>query len=100
MRSVLELRSLRLCAASGIARPHVNVRIGAWTPDFLWPESGLAVETDGFEFHRTAAARRRDAIKDEFLRGIGLTVLRLSWADVTERPAQTAARIAGATSVA
>ena len=99
VRSVLELRFLRLCSSYGIPRPQVNVRIGAWTPDFLWPDRGLAVETDGFDFHRTAAARRRDAIKDEFLRSVGLDVVRLSWADVTERTAETAARVRGATSV-
>ena len=69
------------------------------TPDFLWPDHGLVVETDGYEFHRTAAARRRDALKDEFLRAAGLTVIRLTWADVIERPAQTAARVRDATNV-
>jgi hypothetical protein len=100
VRSVLELRFLRMCASYGIPRPQVNVRIGPWTPDFLWPEHGLVVETDGYDFHRTAAARRRDAMKDEFLRGSGLDVIRLTWAEVTERPAQTAARVRDATSVA
>ena len=93
VRSVLELRFLRLCAAYGIPRPEVNVRIGPWTPDFLWPDWRLIVETDGYEFHRTAAAMRRDAAKDEFFRGEGFTVERLTWADVTERPSPTAARI-------
>ena len=92
VRSVLELRFLRLCAAYGIPRPEVNFRIGAWTPDFLWLEQRVIVETDGYEFHRTAAAKRRDAAKDEFLRGEGFTVVRLTWADVTERPATTAAQ--------
>jgi Protein of unknown function (DUF559)/Transcriptional regulator, AbiEi antitoxin len=100
VRSVLELRFLRMCASYGIPRPRVNVCIGAWTPDFLWPERKLVVETDGYEFHRTAAARRRDAVKDEFLRGAGITVVRLTWADVTERPAATAARVREATNVA
>jgi very-short-patch-repair endonuclease len=95
VRSVLELRFLRMCAAHGIARPRVNVRVGEWTPDFLWPEWRLVVETDGYEFHRTAAARRRDARKDEAMRGLGLTVVRLTWADVVGRPAATAERIRG-----
>ena len=99
VRSVLELRFLRLCMAHGIPRPDVNVRIGAWTPDFLWPDRRPIVETDGYEFHRTAAAKRRDAAKDEFLRGEGFTVVRLTWADVAERPSQTAARVLGATNV-
>ena len=100
VRSVLELRFLRMCAAYAIPRPLVNVRIGAGTPDFLWPEQRLVVETDGYDFHRTAAARRRDALKDEYLRGESLTVVRLTWADVTERPSATAAKVLAATSVA
>jgi very-short-patch-repair endonuclease len=99
VRSVLELRFLRLCSAYGIPRPEVNVRIGPWTPDFLWPDRRLIVETDGYDFHRTAAARRRDAEKDEFMRGLGYTVVRLTWADVTERPFETAAMVRAATSV-
>jgi hypothetical protein len=93
VRSVLELRFLRMCAAHGIPRPQVNIKIGIWTPDFLWPDVGLVVETDGYDFHRTAAARRRDARKDEELRDLGLTVVRLTWSDVVERPAPTAERI-------
>jgi very-short-patch-repair endonuclease len=99
VRSVLELRFLRMCAAHGIPRPQVNVRIGQWTPDFLWPEWRLVVETDGYEFHRTAAAKHRDAAKDEFLRGEGFTVVRLTWADVTERPSSTVARILTSTNL-
>jgi very-short-patch-repair endonuclease len=99
VRSVLELRFLRLCASYGIPRPQVNVRIGAWTPDFLWPDRRLVVETDGYDFHRTAAAKRRDATKDEFLRGEGFAVVRLTWADVAERPATTAAKLLTATNV-
>jgi very-short-patch-repair endonuclease len=93
VRSILELRFLRMCAVHGIPRPQVNVPIGVWTPDFLWPDRRLIVETDGYDFHRTAAARRRDARKDEAMRGLGLTVLRLTWSDVVERPAPTAQRI-------
>jgi hypothetical protein len=99
VRSVLELRFLRMCASYDIPRPQVNVRIGAWTPDFLWPDSALVVETDGVDFHRTAAAKRRDAAKDAFLRGEGFTVIRLTWADVTERPSTTAAKVLDATNV-
>jgi very-short-patch-repair endonuclease len=93
VRSVLELRFLRMCAAHGLPRPQVNARIGEWMPDFYWPAWGLVVETDGVAFHSTAGARERDALKDEFLRGRGLAVLRLTWAEVVGRPAETARRI-------
>ncbi len=43
------------------------------------------------------AARRRDARKDEVMRSLGLTVFRLTWADVAARPAGTAERLRTAT---
>jgi hypothetical protein len=81
VRSVLELRFLRMCAAHGLPRPQVNTRIDEWTPDFYWPEWGLIVETDSVAFHSTAWERERDARKDEAMRARGLVVLRLMWAD-------------------
>jgi hypothetical protein len=47
VRSVLEIRFLRMCAAQGLPRPQVNVRIGEWTPDFYWPEWRLVVGRSG-----------------------------------------------------
>ena len=91
--SVLELRFLRMCAAHGLPRPQVNARVGEWMPDFYWPEWGLVVETDSVAFHSTAGARDRDARKDEAMRARGLEVLRLRWAAVVDRPAETAHRI-------
>ncbi len=93
VRSVLELRFLRMCAAHGIPRPQVNVRSDGWTPDFYWREWGLIVETDSVAFHSTAWARRRDALKDEAMRARGLHVLRLMWSEVVDRPAVAARRI-------
>jgi very-short-patch-repair endonuclease len=93
VRSVLEVRFLRMCAAHGLPRPQVNVRIDEWTPDFYWPEWGLIVETDSVAFHSTAWERERDALKDAAMRERGLEVLRLRWADVVVRPAETARRI-------
>lgn len=96
VRSVLELRFLRLCAAYGIPRPLVNVPLGRWTPDFRWEDARLVVETDGVRFHRTAAKRRRDRVKDAALRAAGYRVLRLTWADVVGDPEATAARVRAA----
>lgn len=93
VRSVLELRFLRMCAAHGLPRPQVNVRMGEWTPDFYWPEWGLIVETDSVAFHSTAWEQQRDALKDDAMRALGLDVLRLRWAEVVGQPAETARRI-------
>jgi hypothetical protein len=98
VRSILELRFLRMCAAHGLPRPLVNETIDVWTPDFLWPEQMVVVETDGVDFHKTAAKRRRDTTKDEYLTSLGFTVIRLRWADVVERPEITATRVRDALS--
>jgi very-short-patch-repair endonuclease len=93
VRSVLEIRFLRMCAAHGLPRPQVNVRMEEWTPDFYWPEWGLIVETDSVAFHSTAWEQQRDALKDDAMRALGLEVLRLRWAEVVGQPAETASRI-------
>jgi hypothetical protein len=93
VRSVLEIRFLRMCAAHGIPRPQVNVRMGEWTPDFYWPEWGLIVETDSVAFHSTAWEQQRDAEKDMAMRALGFNVLRLMWAEVVGQPAETGRRI-------
>jgi very-short-patch-repair endonuclease len=96
VRSVLELRFLRLCAQGGVRRPLVNVPVGGWVPDFRWEAERVTVETDGVRFHRTAAKRLRDARKDEALRALGYLVIRLTWADVVQRPERTLALVDGA----
>lgn len=93
VRSVLELRFLRLCADHGIPRPLVNVPLLGALPDFTWPDARLVVETDGKRFHSTAAQLRRDAALIAVLEARGWTVLRLRWADVVDRPGLTAARV-------
>jgi very-short-patch-repair endonuclease len=93
VRSVLELRFLRMCNAHGIRRPEVNIKMGPWMPDFRWEDARLIVETDGLEFHWTAASRFRDAEKDAYMRDHGYAVIRLSWADVTANPEATASRV-------
>ena len=93
VRSVLELRFLKLCARYGIEKPLVNELVGPWRPDFHWPAQGLVAETDGYDFHRTAWARERDRRKDDYMRSIGLRVVRVTWGDVADRAPQTAARI-------
>ncbi len=96
VRSVLELRFLKLCEAAGVPRPLVNEPLGPWVPDFLWPAQRVVVETDGYAFHRTAAQRRRDAEKDAWLRARGYTIIRLTWADVTDRAEYTTGLVAAA----
>jgi predicted transcriptional regulator of viral defense system len=93
IESVLELRFLELCAAYALPRPVTQAEFAPWRADFLFPDAQLVVETDGWRFHQTAAARRRDARKTTALEALGLRVLRLTWRDVADEPATTAGRV-------
>lgn len=92
-RSELEVRFLRLCRLHRLPPPEVNVRIGRWEVDFLWRDRKLVVETDGCRYHRGATAFEDDRTRDLALHGLGLTVLRLTYRQVTTEPASIAATI-------
>jgi very-short-patch-repair endonuclease len=96
VESVLELRFLELCEAHGLPRPLTQVRIDRWRVDFWFPDARVAVETDGARFHASAAKRARDAEKDAALTALGVTIVRVRWANVTQRAAEVAATLRAA----
>jgi very-short-patch-repair endonuclease len=81
-RSELELRFLRLCRRHRLPKPEVNVKIGPYEVDYLWPDDGLAVETDGWETHRTRAAFEADRARDAELKSKGYDVVRFTYLQV------------------
>ncbi len=56
-------------------------------PDMLHRRARVAVELDGARYHSDDAARRADVERDALLAAEGYTVIRLTWEDVTRRPA-------------
>jgi very-short-patch-repair endonuclease len=94
VESVLELRFLGFCADQRLPRPRTQVPLGPWRADFLFAEHGLVVETDGARFHGTTAKRVRDQRKTTALEEMGLRVLRVTWADIHDRPSLLATRLA------
>lgn len=61
--------------------------------DFLWPELGLVVETDGLRYHRTPAQQARDRRRDQAHAASGLTPLRFTHAQVCHEPGQVLATL-------
>lgn len=49
-------------------------------------DARLIVEIDGFAFHSAGADFQRDRTRQNALVAAGWTVLRFTWADLTERP--------------
>ncbi len=83
-RSDLEHDFLQLCRRHRLPEPRVNVRIGRWTVDFLWPVERLAVETDSHRWHRGSVAFEDDHARDLDLRRRGYAVRRFTEGQIRE----------------
>ncbi len=97
-KSELERRFAQLLeSATDIPRPALNALIdgetGTHEVDAHWPDAGLAIQLDGFEFHRTRRDRERDAASDADLELAGRRVMRLTWDDVTVHAERTLRRV-------
>lgn len=92
-RSDLELDFLGLCRRHRLPAPRVNVRVGRHLVDFLWRDRRVAVETDGYLYHRGREAFQDDRARDLDLRELGFQVIRLSEKQVNEEAPQVAAAL-------
>jgi hypothetical protein len=88
-RSELERGFLRLCVDAGLPRPAVNVPLEGFEVDFLWPKERVAVELDGYEYHRDQASFERDRRRDVVLQLAGFRVLRFTYRRLVDDPGGT-----------
>jgi len=83
--------------ATDITKPSFNAVVQGETTthevDALWQAQRLAVQLDGFEFHRTRRDREHDAASDADLELAGYRVMRLTWDDVTINGERTLRRL-------
>jgi hypothetical protein len=85
-RSELERRLLGLCMETELPLPAMNVMVEGFEVDAFWPSARLAVELDGFEFHRTRAAFERDRKRDAALQLAGHRIIRLTHRRMEHEP--------------
>jgi very-short-patch-repair endonuclease len=71
----------------------VNGEAGTIEVDAYWEHRRLAVQLDGFAFHRTRRDREKDALSDADLELAGCRAMRLTWDDVTVNGERTLRRI-------
>jgi hypothetical protein len=95
-RSEAEDRFLALIGRAELPAPDVNVRLGPYEVDFLWREEGLVVEVDGFAFHATRTSFEADRRRDAELTARGLTVIRVTWRQIVDKPEALLVRLAQA----
>lgn len=80
--SELERAFLRIARAAGLPPPLTQQRVNGYRVDFLWPDLGLVVETDGLRYHRTPSVQARDRLRDQAHAAAGMTPLRFTHAQV------------------
>jgi very-short-patch-repair endonuclease len=90
-QSVAERDFLTLCRDAGFPRPALQHPIehapGRWHHvDFAWPDRALAIEIDGWAFHGTRTAARRDRRLDREIRAAGWRVERFMRDDLVDAP--------------
>ncbi|HEX2392420.1 MAG TPA: DUF559 domain-containing protein [Solirubrobacterales bacterium] len=85
-RSDVEGDFLELCRRHRLPAPEVNLRIGRWTVDFVWPAQRLVVETDSWATHGSSTAFEDDHARDLDLRRRGFTIHRYTERQIRREP--------------
>jgi hypothetical protein len=92
-RSFLERLFLPLVRKVGLPKPEVNLRIEGRERDFVWREQRLVIEVDGYAYHSSRAAIRRDKARDRELTAALWRPARFTYEEVAFEPAATAAEL-------
>ncbi|HEX7290397.1 MAG TPA: type IV toxin-antitoxin system AbiEi family antitoxin domain-containing protein [Conexibacter sp.] len=84
--SVLEDAFLRLAQRAGLSKPATQALVEGFRIDAAWRAQRVAVELDGWVWHRTRDAFERDRERDAVLTENGWRVVRFTYRQLTERP--------------
>ena len=92
-RSEAEEQMLALLEEAGLPRPECNLEMGPYELDFFWRAARIAVEVDGFRSHGVRPRFEGDRRRDGWLAARGITVIRVTWSQVTRERTATAVMI-------
>lgn len=73
-------------SSAGYPMPEINVRVGPFIVDFLWPDAKVIVECDGYHYHRGRIKFEEDRQRDMDLREAGYEVHRVTFQMLQTRP--------------
>jgi very-short-patch-repair endonuclease len=92
-KSLFEALVLDVCRLDGIENPEVNSPIDGHEVDCVWRERRLAVELDGYEFHRGLEKFEADVARNNRLVAEGWDLLLFTWRRVAREPDQVASEL-------
>jgi very-short-patch-repair endonuclease len=90
----LEVKMARLLRPSGLPRPERQLPVGPYRIDFAFGWLRHGVECEGFDYHGSRLAWKRDKRRTSFIEAQGWSLTFVSWDDVTLRPDETLHRVA------
>ena len=85
-RSRLEQMFLEFCARYGLPIPSMNVWIGEFEVDAVFPDHHVAVELDGRDYHSHPTAQERDPVRDLKLQILGYKPTRITYRRLATEP--------------
>jgi very-short-patch-repair endonuclease len=89
-RSHLERLFFALTRKARLPTPVSNHEIGGRSRDFAWPDQRLVVETDGYRYHSSRQAKRRDNRRDRQLTALGWRPVRFTYEEIAFEPGEVA----------
>jgi very-short-patch-repair endonuclease len=93
-RSQAEERMLSLIRNARLPIPRVNQPVAGYIADFHWPAQRLVVEVDGFRYHTQRDRFESDRARDLDLASLGITVIRVTWRQLTEEASAVIGQVA------
>jgi very-short-patch-repair endonuclease len=92
-RSQFEDAFLDFTERFDLPRPKLNARVGRYEVDALFVAEKVIVELDGYEYHSSQSAFRRDRDRDATNLVAGFVTVRVTWDRLTQRPGAEARRL-------
>lgn len=89
-RSPLEYEFAAFCRKHGLPPPALNTTVLGYEIDALWQHQRLAVELDGWEFHRNRAAFEQDRARDAARQVAGYRTIRITHRRLHDEPTAVA----------
>jgi very-short-patch-repair endonuclease len=94
-RSYLERLFTALTRKARLPPPAPNQQVGGLSRDFVWSDRRLVVETDGYRYHSSRSAKRRDNRRDRHLTALGWRPVRFTYEEIAFEPAEVARELKG-----
>lgn len=94
-RSHLERMFTTLTRRARLPRPAPNQEVGGLSRDFVWSDQRLVAETDGYRYHSSRSAKRRDNRRDRQLTALGWRPVRFTYEEIAFEPAEVARELEG-----